>query len=120
MIRLKRKKWTRVGTKPRAAPVLRSRGTVTRRTAGKAERAKSKKSSRSLPSGKLATNNSAVSMLRPPALGFFGSPAGGLPGGARSAEAVAIMSQDSILHKFARVRGAFGLVACFSSEMAAK
>ena len=65
------KKLTRVATKPRAAPVLRSRGTVTRRTAGKAERANFKKSSRSL-SGKLATNSSAVSTLRPPRSGFFG------------------------------------------------
>ena len=106
--RMKRKSGHGSRTKPRAAPVPRSRGTVTRRTAGKAERANFKKSSRSL-SGKLATNSSAVSTLRPPALGFFGRPAGGLPGGARSAAAAPIMSQDSI---FFRVRGAFGLVAC--------
>ena len=72
MIRLNRKKWTRVATKPRAAPVLRSRGTVTRRTAGKAERAKLRNSFLSLSSGKFATNNSAVSMTRPPRCGFFG------------------------------------------------
>ena len=70
--RMKRKGGHGSRTKPRAAPVLRSRGTVTRRTAGKAERANVKKSSRSLPSGRFATNSSAVSKLRPPRSGFFG------------------------------------------------
>ena len=66
--------------------MLRSRGTVTRRTAGKAERAKFKNSARSLSSGKLATKSSAVSKLRLRWCGFFGrDPA--LPGALSAAAA---------------------------------
>ena len=98
----------------------RSRGTVTRRTAGKAERAKLRNSSRSLPSGKLATNNSAMSTLRPPRSGFFGR----LPDlpGARSAPAAPLKSNKR--HTMAMESLAYAAYsscfACFSSDWAAK